>query len=308
MTVHLKSIRRLFCRLPAARWLRAVLALALLGCGSDHGVEPVRTKVTGDIIFTGPTPPAYVAEVVVVLVKKLPPENLLSEVIYSPPLVFDRSKPAGRDDTLRYELFADPGVYAAAGVLWRKSGQSWDIANILGVHLDPTKIFELKQVVVREDQPVADSVNVLANWDFASRDAIITGKITYADPWPANSQAVAVAAVGVIPPGGPAFLPSVLGNLKGLNFTLGLFKPEEQYRLAVNAGEIKFLTLFWYGKGQFLDIRAVGLYHCGETNGQFIPKPVKAVNDSVVTNIDFEVRFSTLPAGINYCKVCPPCP
>lgn len=279
-----------------------------ISCSSDHGVEPVRTKVSGDIIFTGPKPPDYVAEAVVVLVKQLPPENLLSEVIYSPPLAFNREKSLLVDDTLHYELFADPGVYTAAGVLWRKSGAPWDIANILGVHLAPGEIFALQEVVVRDEDPVADSVNIFANWEFANRDAIITGKIIYKDPWPANSQAVAVAAIGVVPPGGPAFLPAVLGNLKGLNFTLGLFKAEEEYRLAVNSGEVKFISLFWYGKGQFLDIRAVGAYNCGEMNGQLWPKSVIAVKDSVIENVDFEVSFSSLPAGINYCKDCPPCP
>lgn len=280
-----------------------------MSCSSDHGVEPVRTKVSGDIIFTGPKPPDYVAEAVVVLVKNLPPENLLSEVIYSPPLAFKRDKSSQQDDTLHYELFADPGVYTAAGVLWRKSGAPWDIANILGVHLAPGEVFALQEVVVREDQPVADSVNIFANWEFANRDAIISGKIIYKDPWPANSQAVAVAAIGVVPPGGAAFLPTVLGNLKGLNFTLGLFKAEDEYRIAVNSGEVKFISLFWYGKGQFLDIRAVGLYHCGESDdGQLIPKSVIAIKDQVVENVDFEVNFSTLPRGIDYCKDCPPCP
>ncbi|KAA0222130.1 hypothetical protein EDS67_27330 [candidate division KSB1 bacterium] len=301
-------LRRCIARRKPLLFFLIAAAFFSMSCSSDHGVEPVRTKVSGDIIFTGPKPPDYVAEAVVVLVKRLPPENLLSEVIYSPPLAFNRDKTPLQDDTLHYELFADPGVYTAAGVLWRKSGAPWDIANILGVHLAPGEVFALQEVVVREDEPVADSVNIFANWEFANRDAIISGKIIYKDPWPANSQAVAVAAIGVIPPGGPAFLPTVLGNLKGLNFTLGLFKAEDEYRIAVNSGEVKFISLFWYGRGQFLDIRAVGLYHCGESQGQLVPKSVIAVKDSIITNVDFEVTFSSLPAGINYCKTCPPCP
>ncbi|MGH7455046.1 MAG: hypothetical protein ACRENG_27070, partial [bacterium] len=159
-----------------------LLALALLvllagGCSYDHGLDPVPSRIKGMIIFEGGPPPFYVREARLVVAKKVPPENFTTDVILSDPLPFNRDASHTGPDTVHYEVVVEPGTYAITAMLWRREGQAWNIANILGLYgVDFTKQeFTPKEVVIDKDHPVADSVDVRAYWLFTKRDASIGG-------------------------------------------------------------------------------------------------------------------------------------
>jgi hypothetical protein len=287
----------------AALPLLLLSLLIILSCNYDHGVDPVHTKISGEVIFANTPPPVYVREAVFIAAKKLPPDNLLTDVAFSDPLVFSRDSTRIEPDTVRYELIVDAGKYAAAGVLWRRQNEAWDIANILGVYTAPGQITP-QEIELTPEHPVADNVNILANWDLAKRDAYIEGTLTFKDDWPANTEIVALAFYQVIPRNPFDYII----YLKGLDINVKKFVQTHQFRTAVSSGEYKFIALFWFGKGGSLaDIRAAGFYHC--PTDSLIPQRLLAPAGETIRDVNFDVHFSSLAdGGVKFCKDCGDCP
>ena len=286
----------------------ALLGLAgvalLFSCEYDHGVEPIRTRIEGEIIFTGGPPPEDVAEVRVVATKRFPPENLTSDVIFSDRIKYSRGDDYQEPDRITYGMPAEPGTYPAVGVLWRKGGEEWDLTNVLGIYTgsDPLS-FSPEEVVVDNDNPVADSINIRASWELARRDASIEGEITFLGDWPEDTEILALAMFPIIPKSTVDFL-----TVKALDIAIPLFRDEPfHYRTPVSSGTYKFISVFWKGKTtSIFDIRAIGFYHCA--NDSLQPRTVEVATDSTATGIDITVDFSTLPGGIRYKQEEAPCP
>ena len=275
----------------------------VLSCNYDHGMDPVHTKISGEVVFENGPPPGYVREAVFIAAKKLPPDNLLTDVAFSDPLLFDRDTARTVPDTVKYELIVDAGTYAASGVLWRRENESWDIANILGVYTAPGQITP-KEIELTQEHPVADSVNIFANWDLAKRDAYIEGTITFKDEWPANTEIVALAFYPIVPRNQFEYLI----YLQGLDINIKKFVPMHHFRTAVSSGEYKFIALFWFGKGASLaNIRAVGFYDC--PTDSLIPQKLLAPGGETIGGVNFDVYFSSLQdGGVKFCKDCGDCP
>lgn len=279
-----------------------IFVALVLSCDYDHGVDPVQTRIRGEIVFANTPVPSHVREVAFVAVKKLPPDNLLTDVVFSDPLPINIDPTRREPDTVRFDIVADMGRYEAAGVLWRRQNTPWDIANILGLYTAPGQLTP-KRIDLTGEHPVEDSVTIIANWDLAKRDAIIEGDITFEDAWPANTEIVAVAFFPVIPRNDFEYILF----LKGLDINVKKFVPTYHYRTAVSSGEYKFIAMFWFGKGSSLaSIRAIGFHSC--PSDSLLPKPVTVAPGETVSNIDFNVRFSSLPGGVNFCKTCGNCP
>ncbi len=282
-----------------------LLLLAILfnlSCNYDHGVDPVLSRIRGEVIFNNTPAPEHVREVAFVAVKKLPPDNLLTDVVFSDPLPINIDPTRLEPDTVRFDIVADLGHYDAAGVLWRRKGEPWDIANILGLYTLPGQLTP-QTIELTGEEPVADSVNINANWDLAKRDAIIEGDLTFEDDWPPNTEIVAVAFFPII----PRTQFDYILYLKGLDINIKKFAKTFHYRTAVTSGEYKFIALFWFGKGGSLaSIRAVGFYSC-PTDPE-LPRPVAVAPGATLSKIDFNVRFSSLPNGVNFRKEGGNCP
>jgi hypothetical protein len=296
------SLMNLRLRFKLAPSLPLLAIFFSLSCNYDHGLDPVRSRIRGEIIFNNTPAPEHVREVAFVAVKKLPPDNLLTDVVFSDPLPINIDPNRFDPDTVRFDIVADLGHYDAAGVLWRRKNEAWDIANILGLYTLPGQLTP-RTLELTEDHPVADSVQIQANWDLAKRDAIIEGDLTFEDEWPANTELVAVAFFPVI----PRTQFDYILYLKGLDINVKKFSKTYHYRTAVTSGEYKFIALFWFGKGGSLaSIRAVGFHSC--PNDPLRPKPVAVAPGATLSGVDFSVRFSSLPNGVNFCKDCGDCP
>ncbi|MGH7494159.1 MAG: hypothetical protein ACREOO_17430 [bacterium] len=296
----------LFKRAQLANASLPLLLLSLpfvLSCNYDHGVDPVPTKISGEVIFANTPPPDYVREAVFIAAKKLPPDNLLTDVVFSDPLLFDTDTARTEPDTVRYELIVDAGKYVTSGVLWRRQNEPWDIANILGVYTAPGQITP-QAIELTPEHPVADNVNIIANWDLAKRDAYIEGTVSFKDEWPANTEIVALAFYPVIPRNQFEYII----YLKGLDINVKKFTPTHHFRTAVSSGEYKFIALFWFGRGTSLaDIRAAGFYHC--PTDSLIPQKVLAPAGETTRDVNFDVYFSSLQdGGVKFCKDCGDCP
>jgi hypothetical protein len=303
---------------------KRLLSLTLLlllggGCGYDHGLDPVPYRIKGAITFLDRPPDWwYIREVRIAAVKKFPLEDLTSDLIFSDPLIFTRDTTI-LEQTIPFELAATPGTYPLVGILWRQADKTWDVANILGLYgVALTRgEFSFKEVVISEERPVADSVNIEAYWPFAvRRNANLSGNITFEGQWPADTDFLIVGSYLNTPKNTFEFFTEILAG-KALFQIIFQRTPlaSYQYNLGVNSelesGEYKFLALFWKGKtGGVLDMHVIGLYHCSDPDDPLLPKVVKAFTDSTVTGLDFKAdfRFAAVPIGIPYCKEnCPPC-
>ncbi|MGH7602022.1 MAG: hypothetical protein ACREOI_37130 [bacterium] len=285
--------------------LKLIFVLSLLlmlggGCSYDHGLDPVPSRIKGMIIFEGGPPPFYVREARLVVAKKVPPENFTTDVILSDPLPFNRDTLHTGPDTVRYEVVVEPGTYAITALLWRREGQAWSIANILGLYgVDFTKQeFTPKEVVINSDRPVADSVDVRAYWLFTRRDASISGTINFKGAWRADTDFFVLGFYSEIP----------RSQFDYLNFSSFLFVLQRApvasytYSAAVNSGKYKFIALFWKGKTSNLaDIRAIGFYRCA--GDSLLPANVETSTNMPAAQINFDANFAALPGGIRFSAV-----
>jgi len=312
IVMRTELVLRDFCRRPGNAGHRRLVAFVLLvtlglnvRCHYDHGIDPIITRVSGNVIFMGKFPdpkttPVRVREVRVALVKRFPPENLVTDLVYSDELLFSKDTSRTEPDTIHYELSVEAGTYAAAGVLWRESGKPWDIANIIGIYTDPNELTP-KPIVVKPDS-IVDGIDIIADWSLTWRDAIIEGDITFVDPWPRDTEIVAVAFFPIIPRTTFDFL-----KLRALDINVKKDTTVAHYRTRVGSGTYKFIALFWKGKKiSILESRAIGFYRC-ETDS-LRPKPVVVETGGERAGVDFKAYFSTLPHGVNFKKDEAPCP
>ncbi len=281
-------------------WVGAV-AVLWSACEIDHGLRPIETRILGKILFQN-APPPYAAEARVVATRRFPPENLTSDVVFSDPLPFRRDGDAGQIDTVRYELVVEAGEYPAVGVLWRRGGEEWNITNVLGIYTDPLQ-FAPRPVIIDEQQPVAENVDILADWELAYRDAYIEGNLYFVGDWPENTEILALGMFPIIPKSQIEFL-----TIKALDITIPLFRNEPyHYRTPVASGTYPFIAVFWKGKGSAVfDIKAVGFYAC--PTDSTVPRSVQVASGETVTGVDIVVDFSTLPGGVKYQKQGGSCP
>ncbi len=267
------------------------------GCSYDHGLDPVPYRIKGTIIFEGAPPPFYVREARLVVAKKVPPENFTTDVILSDPLPFNRDELNTAPDTVHYEVVVGPGTYAITAILWRRESQAWNIANILGLYgVDFTKQeFAPKEVMIDQNRPVADSVDIRAFWQFSKRDASIGGTINFKGGWRDDTDFFVLGFYSEIPRSQFDYL-----NFSSFQFILQRAPVASYaYSAAVNSGKYKFIALFWKGKTTNLaDIRAIGFYRCVEDS--LWPASAETSIDKSATQIDFDANFATLPGGIRF--------
>lgn len=255
------------------------------GCDYDHGIDPIRTKISGEVSFLGEAP-WYVREVRVAVAKRFPPVDLTQDLLYSEQLPKNQMK-------VHYEILAIPGEYAATGVLWRRSGEAWTLSNILGLYTAPGS-FVPAPITISPEQPQADSVNMIANWDLALRDSYLEGDITFVGVYPPDTEILALAMFPIVPQSQLDFL-----SVKALDLNVPLNVARFHYRTPVTHGEYKFISIFWKGKNSSIfDIRAIGFYRSPADTTK--PGSITVAGGETASGINFVADFNTLPGGVHY--------
>jgi hypothetical protein len=256
------------------------------GCDYDHGIDPIRTKISGEITFVG-SPPGNISEVRVAVAKRFPPVDLTQDLLYSEQLPKNQT-------TVRYEILAAPGTYAATGVLWRRSGEAWTLSNLLALYTVPLSFSPAPVTVPPATQPQPDAVNMSVDWELAKRDAYIEGDITFAGAMPLDTEIMAIAMFPIIPRTQFEFL-----TVKALDLNVPLGVQRFHYRTPVASGEYKFVSVFWKGKsGSIFDVRAIGFYRSAADTTK--PGSVTVASGGTATGINLVADFNTLPAGVQY--------
>ncbi len=262
--------------------LLSSLLVLPLSCQYDHGIDPILSKVTGKIVFVGEMP-ANTDQVRVAIAVNFPPTDI-SELLTSEPL------PKGVD-TVSYEILVPYGVYEAVGVIWKAKNESWSLTDILGIYSDVAG-FLPKSVEVTPERPVADSVDIVADYRLVTRGAHISGRVTFSGVWPQNTEIVAVAAFHREPR-------TVLDLLDPENISGFGLVPKGvtayDYRIAVSPGTYKYVAVFWVEKiqqGEFPRFDVIGFYESTASPG--VPGEVSVEFGKVATGIDIVADFTRL--------------
>lgn len=263
-----------------------ILSLIAASCDYDHGIDPIRTKISGEITFVG-TAPSDVYEVRVAVARRFPPVDLTQDLLYSEQLPKNQT-------VARYEILAAPGTYAATGVLWRRTGEAWTLSNLLALYTAPLSFSPAPVTVPATTEPQPSAVNLSVDWTLALRDAYIEGDITFAGAMPTDTEIMALAMFPIIPQSQFDFL-----SVKALDLNVQLGVQRFHYRTPVTSGEYKFVSVFWKGKtGSIFDVRAIGFYRSAADTTK--PGSVTVASGATATGINLVADFDTLPGGVHY--------
>ena len=273
-----------------------VVVLLLPACDVNHGLTPIRSSISGSVSFQGPPIGTNVAEIRVAATKVFPPLNLTTDIIYGEKIVIDPDSLADGVQEVPFEIKAPLGTYPAVGVLWRESGRSWEVTNILGLYTDPLS-FAPKPVTLSDDTLDVTDVAIVANTSYTQRNAFIEGEITFEGEWPPDTEIMALAVFPIVPnPQNPFdFL-----TLQALDIAVPIFREGSyNYRTRVPGGTYPFVSVFWKGKaGGLLDIRAIGFHAC--PGDSLSPRTVIVPENSTATGVDIVVKLESLPGGVKY--------
>ncbi|MFQ5824116.1 MAG: hypothetical protein ACE5JB_08695 [bacterium] len=263
-----------------------LLYLIIASCSIDHGINAILDVPTirGKVIFQGEKP-ENTEWVVVVASRDFPPSDLI-ELSLSQSEILDLNS-----DTVAYKIILPNfGSYAAVGAVWKGKGEPLALSDVLGIYgVSVAKgLFFPDTVTVSPEHPVADSIEIIADYSRVDRGAVIRGRITYSGRWPDNTEIMGIAAFKQRPQNLIEFL-----NVSAINISLPFNVPHFDYKLAIPPGTYGYIVLLWKAKGtDFTDFEEIGFY---ETEpGSAIPGEVTVAKGDTVHGIDILIDFSKL--------------
>jgi len=167
--------------------LISFVLLLLLSCEMDHGLEPIRSGISGTIRYIGKWP-QNTAEVRIVGATKFPPSDLND-------LIIGDIMPLGGDSTI-YTFYLDPGDYYV-GLVWRERDAAWGIQSIFGIYTKADTILTPSLITIPDDTTIVTGKDIIADFAYARRasKSNISGTITFAGNWPENVENFMVIAI-----------------------------------------------------------------------------------------------------------------
>ena len=166
--------------------------LSFVRCEMDHGIEPIRSGISGTIHYAGNWP-KNTAEVRIVAATKFPPTDLND-------LIIGDILPNGGDST-NYTFYLDPGDYYL-GLVWRERDAAWGIQSIFGIYFESGDPFSPGLITVPDRKTIIQGKNILANFVYAKRatQSSIAGTVKFNGTWPQNVENFMVIASTQFPP------------------------------------------------------------------------------------------------------------
>ncbi len=199
------------------------LFITLLTCQMDHGLEPIRSGISGTIHYLGDWP-KNTAEVRIVAATKFPP-NGIDDLIIGDVL------PIGGDST-EYNFYVDPGAYYL-GLVWREYDSAWGIQSIFGIYFMPGEPFTPGLISVPDASTIVTGKDIVADFAKARKvsDSQISGIVYFSGTWPKDIEEVRVIASLEFPP----------TSLLDLSFSNGLpaYVDSASYYIPVAPGTYK---------------------------------------------------------------------
>jgi hypothetical protein len=174
-------------------FLAAGLAMVILiSCEMDHGIEPIRSGISGTIHYLGDWP-QNTAEVRIVAATKFPPTDL-NDLIIGDIL-------ATGVDSAAYTFYLDPGEYYL-GLVWRERNAAWGIQSIFGIYTEPDTILAPSLITIADDTTIVAGKDFTADFAYARRasESSISGSVKFNGTWPQNIENFMVIASTQFPP------------------------------------------------------------------------------------------------------------
>jgi len=168
------------------------MSLLIMTCNMNHGLEPIRSGISGTIKYTGKWP-TNTAEVRIVGSTKFPPSDLND-------LIIGDILPIGGDSTI-YTFYLDPGDYYV-GLVWREREAAWGIQSIFGIYTEPDNPLAPGLITIPDDRAIVTGKDIIADFAHARRasKSSISGTVTFIGNWPEQSENVMVIASTRFPP------------------------------------------------------------------------------------------------------------
>lgn len=262
--------------------LLIALLIIAISCEVDHGLRPVVYKITGDIVFFKGDPPENTDRVEVFALKEFPPEDPQNFLYLGRSGRLDYS----RGDTVSYEVRVSPTEYQLIGVLWKEKGEDWNLTGLMGIYTGETFSILPAEVDVTREVPVVENIDFYANWKVVSKNAALSGRITYEGEWPQDTQILLLAVYRVKPTSEFQLI-----AFENVDYTQPLFVDESTYRLAVNSGVYNHIVLYWVGKSikNLTDLVEIGVH-----GGIDTPAGIDIPDDGELENIDIHVNFNEI--------------
>lgn len=223
-----------------------VTTLLLHSCQIHHGLEPIRSSISGTIFYNGSWP-STVKEVRVAATASFPPSDPL-DLILSDPL------PLNVDST-RFTIFVPPGTYVVL-VIWKKVNSPWDVSSILGKYVSPSDSTKLGTVRVATENSRVEGINIAAEFPSSA----ISGTVTFVGEWPQNTEWVRLAVYVKKPRPNKIedFFPP---NLSVFSDPFPFGVESYDYLLPISAGTYEWILVAWKAKGTPLfEIKELGSY------------------------------------------------
>lgn len=163
-----------------------VISLFVLTCQMEHGLEPIRSGISGTIKYLGKWP-QNTAEVRIVGSTKFPPSDLND-------LIIGDILPIGGDSTI-YTFYLDPGDYYV-GLVWRERDAAWGIQSIFGIYIESDTVLTPSLITIPDDTTIVTGKDIIADFAYARRasKSSISGTITFIGEWPENVENFMVIA------------------------------------------------------------------------------------------------------------------
>ncbi len=163
-----------------------VLSLFFLTCEMDHGLEPIRSGISGTIRYIGDWP-QNTAEVRIVAATKFPPSEFID-------LELGDSFLIGGDSTT-YIFYLKPGGYYL-GLIWRARNAPWGLQSIFSIYADADTMLLPSLITIPDEKTIVAGKEIKANFANARKvtDSHISGTITFIGKWPENVENFMVIA------------------------------------------------------------------------------------------------------------------
>ncbi|MCR4439640.1 MAG: hypothetical protein QHJ34_09725 [bacterium] len=256
---------------------------AFVGCQVDHGLYPVDYEIRGNVIFFAGQPPANTDRVEVFALKEFPPKDPQNLLYAGQSGALNYSI----GDSVPYAIQVSPTSYELAGVVWKEKGSGWNLTGLMGIYTGSLHSFLPATVQVSKENPVAEGIDIYANWEVVTKDAAISGRIRYAGEWPAQTSMVLLAVYRVKPTS--EFQHFLFENV---DYSQPVFVDSSSYRLRVSAGGYNYVVLFWVPKkmSSLADLVTLGFY--ADPAEPARPGTVIVSSGGQARDVDIQVDFS----------------
>lgn len=249
-----------------------------MSCQVDHGLEPIRSAITGIITF-GEEWPAPPQEVRIIASKEFPPADI-NDVILGESLPFDIS-------SYEYSFFLEPDTFKMVGVAWIAENTSWDLLSTCGFYFSGDNMLAPGEVVLSTDTSVIRNIHIEVDRSKARKitDTKIIGSIHFNGTWPEDCVEVRVIASTIF-----SLAPVELPTLLDLAFSDVIQPGIDSLNYIVKAFPARFVAtgVIFLREGQTLSTDDI--FYSAQVGGLNLT-PFTVPEDSTIAGPDFTIQF-----------------